>query len=279
MNLHPIRRFFHAMNNYPILNRAGAFCRQASSMVLFAVLTLTGVNSTFGANFSPPDFLTYQGYLADGNGGALAPATPVNYNVVFRIYDSQSGGTLVWAEVQTVTIDNGLFSVVLGEGAANASEPRPTLGSLFSSASASDRFLEMTVTIGGTPLTIAPRIRFLTSPYSFLATQANELVSPAGATLISSTSTGDTNITGSITTAGSIANSATTANAGNFGNTIVMRDASSNFQAANISLAGTLKALNADVFSVRASSHLGHASLKNLLVSLAKARADMRSAL
>ena len=245
------------MNNQSIFTRAGVFCCRIIAVILFGATAVAGLNSAFAANSAPPNFLTYQGYLADGNGAPLGAATPINYPVVFRIYDSQTGGNLIWSELQTVTVDNGQFSVVLGEGADNGNEIRPPLSTLFGSSSASDRFLDMTATIGGNVLNIVPRLRFLPSPYSFLASQANELVNPSGTTLISSTANGDLNITGSITTAGSIANSATTATPGNFGNTIVMRDVNANFQAANVSLSGGLKALNANVTSLRASAHIG----------------------
>jgi hypothetical protein len=72
-------------------------------------------------NGFPPNLMSYQGFLVDANGTALAPTTPVNYSVVFRIYSVSSAGTSLWTETQTVTVDKGNFSVVLGEGGAEGS--------------------------------------------------------------------------------------------------------------------------------------------------------------
>ena len=223
------------MNNKTIFTRVSAFLCRTLHTSLFALMAVAGVFSISAASSNPPDFLTYQGYLADGSGLALAPDTPVNYNVVFRIYDSQSGGNLLWAEVQTVTVDKGYFSTVLGEGAVNASEPRPTLSTVFTNATASDRFLDMTVTIGGSSLNIAPRLRFLPSPYAFLARHATTLTSPTGSPLVT-TDGGVINFNGTVSNAGAIANSATSATPANVANTIVQRDASGNFVAHHIFL-------------------------------------------
>ena len=72
-----------------------------------------------------PDVLPYQGRLVDGNGVPLGTTAPMNYDVVFRIFASASGGTPLWTERPTVTVDAGRFSVQLGLGAAVAPEPRP----------------------------------------------------------------------------------------------------------------------------------------------------------
>ena len=77
------------------------------------------------ADGNPPDKLTYQGYLVDAAGSALGLTAPKNYDVIFRIYNHEtaSGTTYrLWSELQTVTVDKGYFSVVLGEGGAY--EPR-----------------------------------------------------------------------------------------------------------------------------------------------------------
>ena len=124
----------------------------------------------------PPDRMTYQGYLVDGNGNTLGATNAKNYDVIFRIYADQSAGTALWAEQQTVTVDNGQFSLMLGEGNQFAGEPRPVLGSLFASTTASDRYVEMTVKgVGpsGADATMMPRVRLLPAPYAFLSRHAN----------------------------------------------------------------------------------------------------------
>ena len=140
--------------------------------ILFPLLLAAALQAprARAADSNPPERLTYQGYLTDANGSALGTNAPKNYDVVFRIYDSQSGGSELWAEQQTVTVDKGYFSVLLGEGSTYQSEPHPLLLSgLFTNNTASDRYIEMLVKgIGaGSPpadVTLLPRLRLLTSP-------------------------------------------------------------------------------------------------------------------
>jgi microcystin-dependent protein len=146
-----------------------------------AAITLTWAGGTFSvlaADGNPPDLMTYQSYLTDANGVALGSTAPKNYDVIFRIYNDQSataGANRLWTEQQTVTIDKGYFSVLLGEGSDVGSEVRPVLSSLFTGLDISDRFIEMTVKgigAGGTDTTIKPRLRLMTSPYAFVAKHA-----------------------------------------------------------------------------------------------------------
>jgi len=140
-----------------------------------------------GANGFPPNLMTYQGYLVDANGNPLAPSNPINFTVVFRVYATSTGGNALWAESQTVTVDKGNFSVVLGEGGAQGSEPRPVLSTVFTSSTASDLYIGITVIgLSGGNSEILPRLRLLTSPYSFLARAANGLAGNDGASLIAS---------------------------------------------------------------------------------------------
>ena len=177
----------HTMNTHPLLPSAGASLRRVFTAALLALALGASDPAARAADANPPDRMTYQGFLVDANGGPLATNGPINYDVVFRIYSDQTSvapGTLIWAEKQTVTVDKGRFSVLLGEGAANASEPRPALHTVFASATASDRFLDLTVTIDLAPLNIAPRLRLLPSAYAFHARTATALVSPNGNGLV-----------------------------------------------------------------------------------------------
>lgn len=244
------------MKTQPILSRAGALWRLACLTALLALTGFAGIDSARAASVNPPDLMTYQGYLADGTGVPLGSTAPVNHNVVFRIYDAQSGGNLLWSEVQTVTVDNGQFSVVLGEGAQYQSEARDPLGTVFRGVTVSDRFMEMNVTIGGNALTIAPRLRFLPSPYAFLAKQANALVSPDGATLVT-TANGQLNVNGVISNSGAVANSATTATDGNLANRIVLRNAAGNFSANEIVLGTAITVPNVNAGHLHANTISG----------------------
>lgn len=136
-------------------------------------------------NGFPPSLMSYQGFLVDANGAGLAPNNPQNFSVVFRIYGSSSGTDRLWTEAQTVTIDKGNFSVVLGEGGSEGSEVRPDLATVFNFNKASDLYLGITVK-GVSNSEILPRLRLLTSPYAFLARTANSLAGSDGAALINS---------------------------------------------------------------------------------------------
>ena len=126
----------------------------------------------------PPERITYQGFVAGSDGVALGNTVTKNYDVIFRIFDSDAANALpLWGEQQTVTVDKGYFSVLLGEGAAVTGAPNAgvTLSSLFTGASASDRWVGMTVKgigTGGADVEILPRVRLMTSPYAFLANRA-----------------------------------------------------------------------------------------------------------
>ena len=136
------------------------------------------------ADSKPPSLMTYQGYLTDSNGNALGGAAPANYDVVFRIYDIKEGGAasnILWTEQQTVTIDKGYFTLLLGEGSQVGSYAHGDLAAIFQSTTASDRFIGMTVLgLSGGDVEIAPRLRLVSSPYSLLATHAKTTNSLVG---------------------------------------------------------------------------------------------------
>lgn len=118
------------------------------------------------AQTSPFDGMAFQSYLVDSNGAAISG----NKQLKFSIYDTDSGGNLQWAETQTVTVSNGNFSVILGEGTWDntAVSTREPLGNVFDG---SDRYIEIAVD----GVTLAPRLRLLPSPYTFRALTADKL--------------------------------------------------------------------------------------------------------
>lgn len=162
----------------------------ATCLIAFAA----AVPCTRAADGNPPDRLTYQGYLVDAAGTALGQAAPKNYDVIFRVYNHEtaSGAAYrLWTEMQTVTVDKGYFSVVLGEGGAYGTESHPAISTLFTNqVDASDRFIEMTVRgigAGGTDSSILPRLRLMSSPYAQLAklaVNAKYLVNAAGGQIV-----------------------------------------------------------------------------------------------
>lgn len=177
------------------LNRTMKLRTSLVAGLALAALTLASGSwrSLAQANGNPPERLTYQGFLVDGNGVALGNIAPKNYDVIFRIFNHETAdasGNLLWGEQQTVTVDKGYFSVLLGEGAAVGGVPRPDLSTLFRGPNASDRYVGITVKgigSGGNPdVDILPRLRLLSSPYAFLAQNAVKLVQNTGADLLTS---------------------------------------------------------------------------------------------
>lgn len=147
-----------------------------STIALVAAMHL-GESALAQATSRPPDRMTYQGFIAGSDGVALGNTAPRNYDVIFRIYDGEGSNTPLWGEQQTVTVDKGYFSVLLGEGAATPGTPNAgiSLSSLFNSASASERYVGFTVKgvgSGGADVEILPRVRLMSSPYAFLANKA-----------------------------------------------------------------------------------------------------------
>lgn len=64
----------------------------------------------------PPNLISYQGYLVDLNAKPLGTTpggdpNPTTYDVQFSIFASATGGSPLWSEQQTITVDSGYFSV------------------------------------------------------------------------------------------------------------------------------------------------------------------------
>ena len=142
----------------------------ALAVVLLGFAPLVPAQTVAGA----PTTIDYQGKALDSVGSPLANTTPTNYEMRFRIYDAQEGGTVIWSEKQVVTVSKGLFSVRLGEGTALS----PAEGSIAQTALADAfadkaRFLGVTIVISGqTPTEILPRLAFLATPYAYVASKS-----------------------------------------------------------------------------------------------------------
>lgn len=227
--------------------------RPAYSLAL-AILALAAAPTSLmaQATANPPERMTYQGFLVDGNGIALGTgnspgiAAPKNYDIIFKIFNHETlggGANLLWAEQQTVTVDKGYFSVLLGEGASTG-DPRPALSTLFTGPTASDRYVGVTVKgIGAnnSNVDILPRLRLLTSPYAYLAGQAIKVVrTDNGADLL--TSSGNAITVNGAMTAGSftgVGSGLTQINAANISSGVLNADRIPNLNASKIT-AGTI---------------------------------------
>lgn len=158
----------------------------------FALLLAVGTSLGVAAQSmpTPPEILSYEGFITDASGAALGATTATNLPVVFRIYDAPTAGNVLWTEQQAVTVSKGNFFVMLGEGSPYASEPRPSLSGVFLGSVSSDRYVEMTlggVGTGGADLTVSPRSRLTPAPYSLLARRArtaDRLVNNLGASVV-----------------------------------------------------------------------------------------------
>ncbi|MEO1574379.1 MAG: hypothetical protein AAFU65_05395 [Pseudomonadota bacterium] len=110
-----------------------------------------------------PTSLSYQGYLTSASGTPVVDVTPVT----FSLYTSADGGDAIWTDTQTVVVDRGLFSVVLGREAAPLPNDLPN----------SPLFLG--IAVNGDP-EMTPRRALRSAPYALRSRDANTL---AGATL------------------------------------------------------------------------------------------------
>jgi hypothetical protein len=102
-----------------------------------------------------PRTINYQGLLTDDG-------SPVDgsRSVRFRIHDAAVGGTYLWEETQSVTVSNGIFSVLLGSD-------KPIPQSVFDG---SQRWLS--VSIDGGP-EVTPRGELVSVGYAFFAASSD----------------------------------------------------------------------------------------------------------
>ncbi len=73
---------------------------------------LMGILTTCAVWGEIPHQINYQGYLTDDQGNPLDG----HYDLVFRIYDEETGGNLLWSETrENVEAEQGVLSVTMGE--------------------------------------------------------------------------------------------------------------------------------------------------------------------
>lgn len=107
-----------------------------------------------------PRTINYQGKLTDKQGYALNG----EYNVTFKLYDVETGGTPLWTEFHSnIQVQKGLFSVLLG-----------TMTPLNLSF---DKQYYLGIQVGADP-EMAPRQILASAPYAFTAESAKTVTSP-----------------------------------------------------------------------------------------------------
>ena len=135
-----------------------------------------------------PNFISYQGRVVDAAGANVGAGTPVNRTVIFRIWDSPSStntANLIYSEAQTVTVSEGEFSVLVGQGVTNPtetfgySETTKKLADLGTAFNGSARYLGVTVaaaaTIATTDNEITPRQQIVSTAFAMRAKFAESI--------------------------------------------------------------------------------------------------------
>ncbi|MCX5751277.1 MAG: hypothetical protein NT099_06390 [Candidatus Saganbacteria bacterium] len=102
--------------------------------------------------WSIPGQISFQGVLKDAAGHSVND----NLSIVFTIYDAASGGSSLWTETQSVSVEGGLYNVSLGAST-------PITATVFNG---STRYLGVKVS---TDSEMTPRIALLSTPYAFRA--------------------------------------------------------------------------------------------------------------
>ncbi len=105
-----------------------------------------------------PALINYQGRLTESDGTEISG----DYEIEFRLYDSMSGGTLLWSEIQDVAVSDGLFEVSLGAESSLSS-------SLFRTG---NLYLALKV---GDDSEMTPRKQITSVAYAFKALNADSL--------------------------------------------------------------------------------------------------------
>jgi hypothetical protein len=114
----------------------------AAGMLVFLSLTV------LPAKADAPQVLNYQGQLTNAAGVPVS----ATLNMVFSLYGAGSGGSPLWSETQSVSVSNGLYSVMLGQ-----------VTSFPSAMFSVPLFLGITV---GSDAEMTPRITLASSPYA-----------------------------------------------------------------------------------------------------------------
>jgi hypothetical protein len=132
-------------------------------LTLTLVIVLLALTSLAVAGV--PQMINYQGFLADSAGNPVAEG---DYTFYLSIYNDTTDGTVLWAETVTVSIESGLFNVVLGSH-------NPLSPDLFAPAGAggagAPRYLE--VQVEGDDGPFSPRSILSSTPTTLVSSRVN----------------------------------------------------------------------------------------------------------
>ena len=137
--------------------------------MLLMVSVLCGVVFADGV----PPLINYQGEVKDDAGNPLATGF---HNIDFRIYNADTGGTLLWGTQYNLYVMNGYFNVILGQGGTPVTTPAvPAMTDLmdvfksYNGDNGDPRYVSLAVDGGAE---FSPRQRLLSAPYAVRADTA-----------------------------------------------------------------------------------------------------------
>jgi hypothetical protein len=117
-------------------------------IVLLAIF-ISILTSTLIFSQSIPQTINYQGLLKNASGVVVANG---DYNLTFKLYDVESGGSPLWAETKLITILDGIINTQLGS-VSPITLPFDT-----------EYWLGITI---AAEIELSPRIKLASVPYSF----------------------------------------------------------------------------------------------------------------
>ncbi len=124
---------------------------KANTSILILITTVLVATSLYA---QAPQLINYQGRLDENN----LPANG-SFQIEFSIFNGSTGGVLLWSEIQTVVITDGVFNVLLGSVVP--------LANVFQESA--ERYLE--IRVAGEA--IVPRFRLVSVAYSLHAAHAD----------------------------------------------------------------------------------------------------------
>jgi hypothetical protein len=147
---------------------------------LFFLATTLAFHVSAFAQTKVPSLINYQGYVANSAGLPIGNGAPENRTVTFRFWKSASDTAAVsrlYSESQTVTVLDGDFSVLIGNGAAVAGETNAVanVAGVFTNK---EVFLGITVDDGNPTTTdaeITPRQQLVSTAFAFRASVAESV--------------------------------------------------------------------------------------------------------
>ncbi|NQT19224.1 MAG: hypothetical protein HQ592_05930, partial [Planctomycetes bacterium] len=137
--------------------------------VLGIILTIACVGLSYGAI---PQFINYQGKLWDTSSSTPLPMDG-QVEMIFRLYDAETAGDLLFGpETQNVTVNEGIFNVILGSATPGGIPP-----DVFDSPN-----VWLQVQAGGE--TLVPRQRLTSVGWAYKAKKADDADHAANADLL-----------------------------------------------------------------------------------------------